>query len=148
MNLVMIGTGYVGLTTGVGFATLGHKVACVDIDASKIARLDLGEVPFYEPGLQEALKQVQSSGNIMFTTDLESVIGQADIIVLAVGTPPKSTGEADLSALFAASQQIGFCLDHEAVIVVKSTVPVGTNRKVLAHIRKTMQEKNREELSG
>ena len=148
MNLVMIGTGYVGLTTGVGFATLGHKVACVDIDASKIARLDLGEVPFYEPGLQEALKQVQSAGRIMFTTDLESVIGQADVIVLAVGTPPKSTGEADLSALFAASQQIGLFLDHEAVIVIKSTVPVGTNRRVLAHIRQTMQDKNREELSG
>ncbi|MBI2473712.1 UDP-glucose/GDP-mannose dehydrogenase family protein [Candidatus Uhrbacteria bacterium] len=147
MNVVMIGTGYVGLTTGVGFATLGHKVACVDIDVSKITRLDMGEVPFYEPGLQEALKQVQNLGNIMFTTDLASVIGQADVIILAVGTPPKSTGEADLNALFAASQQIGLSLDHEAVIVVKSTVPVGTNRKVLAHIRKAMKEKGREALA-
>ncbi len=147
MNVVMIGTGYVGLTTGVGFATLGHKVACVDIDASKIARLDVGEVPFYEPGLQEALRQVQNLGNIMFTTDLVSVIGQADVIILAVGTPPKSTGEADLNALFVASQQIGLSLDHEAVIVVKSTVPVGTNRKVLVHIRKAMKEKGREALA-
>ncbi|MBI4435235.1 UDP-glucose/GDP-mannose dehydrogenase family protein [Candidatus Uhrbacteria bacterium] len=148
MNLVMIGTGYVGLTTGVGFATLGHQVACVDIDAGKIARLDLGEVPFYEPGVAEALKQVQAAGRILFTTDLKSVIDGADVIMLAVGTPPKSTGEADLSALFAAADQVGLLLDHEAVIVVKSTVPVGTNRRVLDRIRAAMKMAGREELTS
>lgn len=148
MNLVMIGTGYVGLTTGVGFAKLGHHVACVDIDVGKIARLDVGEVPFYEPGVQEALKEVQASGHILFTTALGDVIGNADVIMLAVGTPPKSTGEADLTALFTASDQIGTLLDHEAVIVVKSTVPVGTNRKVLEHIRESMKAAGRTELTS
>ena len=148
MNLVMIGTGYVGLTTGVGFATLGHHVACVDIDAGKIARLDVGEVPFYEPGVQEALKSVQAAGRILFTTDLRSVIDGADVIMLAVGTPPKSTGEADLTALFAAADQIGSLLKHEAVIVVKSTVPVGTNRNVLARIYEAMIQAGRPELTS
>lgn len=148
MNLVMIGTGYVGLTTGVGFATLGHKVACVDIDTTKIARLDMGEMPFYEPGLQEALHDLQSQGRIMFTTDLQSVIGGADVIMIAVGTPSKRTGESDLSALLAAANEIGRLLDHEAVIAIKSTVPVGTNRKVLETIRAQMKEVGREELAG
>ncbi len=148
MNLVMIGTGYVGLTTGVGFASLGHHVACVDIDAGKIARLDLGEVPFYEPGVQEALKHAQAQGHILFTTNLEEVIGNADIVMLAVGTPAKSTGEADLRALFAAADQVGALLDHEAVIVVKSTVPVGTNRQVLERIRHAMAAAGREGLTS
>lgn len=148
MNLVMIGTGYVGLTTGVGFAKLGHNVACVDIDAGKIARLDLGEVPFYEPGVAEALKEVQAAGHILFTTDLKSVIGGAEVIMLAVGTPPKSTGEADLTTLFLAADQVGSLLDHEAIIVVKSTVPVGTNRQVLARVRAAMKATGREELTS
>lgn len=148
MNLVMIGTGYVGLTTGVGFAMLGHKVACVDIDAGKIARLDLGEVPFYEPGVQEALKAMQGNGTMLFTTDLKSVIGNADVLMLAVGTPPKSTGEADLTALFSVADHVGSLLDHEVVVVTKSTVPVGTNRLVLARIREAMKEAGREELTS
>ncbi|MEK7620657.1 MAG: UDP-glucose/GDP-mannose dehydrogenase family protein [Patescibacteria group bacterium] len=148
MNLVMIGTGYVGLTTGVGFAKLGHNVACVDIDAGKIARLDLGEVPFYEPGVAQALKEVQAQGRILFTTDLKDVIGGADVIMLAVGTPPKSTGEADLRALFAAADQVGTFLEHEAVVVVKSTVPVGTNRQVLERIRAAMTQAGREQLTS
>ncbi len=148
MNLVMIGTGYVGLTTGVGFATLGHQVVCVDIDAGKIARLDRGEVPFYEPGLQDALKHVQEKGRILFTSDLKSVIGGAEVVMIAVGTPPKSTGEADLTTLFAVADQIGTLLDHEAVIAVKSTVPVGTNRKVIARIRESMERAGRAELTS
>lgn len=148
MNLVMIGTGYVGLTTGVGFATLGHQVACVDIDAGKIARLDRGEVPFYEPGLQEALKQVQEQGRLLFTTDLKSVISDAEIVMIAVGTPPKSTGEADLTALFAVADQVGRLLDHEAVVAVKSTVPVGTNRRVLTRVRESMSASGRDELTS
>lgn len=144
----MIGTGYVGLTTGVGFASLGNQVACVDIDAGKIARLDRGEVPFYEPGLQEALKQVQERGRLLFTTDLKSVISDAEIVMIAVGTPPKSTGEADLTALFAVADQVGQLLDHEAVIAVKSTVPVGTNRRVLARVRESMFAAGRDELTS
>lgn len=148
MNLVMIGTGYVGLTTGVGFAKLGHNVACVDIDVGKIARLDLGEVPFYEPGIAQALKEAQAAGHILFTTDLKSVIGGADVVMLAVGTPSKSTGEADLTALFAVADQVGSLLDHEAVVVVKSTVPVGTNRTVLERVREAMNNVGRGELTS
>ncbi len=147
MNIIMIGTGYVGLTTGLGFAALGNKVVCVDTDTDKIAKLDLGEAPFYEPGLSEALKAQQESGNIMFTSDLASVIDRAEVIILAVGTPPKATGEADLKYIFAAAQSIGKLLKHEALIAIKSTVPVGTNRKVLAKVREAMKEEGRDTLT-
>lgn len=146
MNIIMIGTGYVGLTTGLGFAALGNKVVCVDTDTEKIAQLDLGKSPFYEPGLDEALKAQQESGNIMFTSDLASVIDTAEVIVLAVGTPPKATGEADLQYIFKAAESIGKHLKHEALIAIKSTVPVGTNRKVLKKIRKAMKEEGRDDL--
>lgn len=148
MKLVIIGTGYVGLTTGVGFASLGHQVVCVDIDATKIASLDLGQVPFYEPGVQESLVQLQAEGKILFTTDLKNVITGADVIMLAVGTPPKQTGEADLSAIYAVADQIGSLLDHEVVIVVKSTVPVGTNRQILNRIRESMKLAGKEDLAS
>ncbi len=148
MNLVMIGTGYVGLTTGVGFASLDNNVACVDINAQKISQLDLGKVPFYEPGVQDALTKVQESGKIVFTTDLASVIGGADIVMLAVGTPSTRTGEANLSYLFSAAEEVGRHLDHEVVIVTKSTVPVGTNRKVLASVKKGLVDAGRGELTS
>ncbi len=148
MNLVTIGTGYVGLTTGVGFASLGHNVACVDINADKIAQLDLGNVPFFEPGVQEALTAVQEQGKIVFTTDLKSVIGGADIIMLAVGTPSMRTGEANLSYLFNAAEQVGRHLDHEVVMVTKSTVPVGTNRLVLERVRDGLRQAGREDLTS
>ncbi|MBT5808678.1 UDP-glucose/GDP-mannose dehydrogenase family protein [Candidatus Uhrbacteria bacterium] len=148
MNLVIIGTGYVGLTTGVGYATLGHQVACVDVDQSKVVSLDMGKVPFFEPGLQAALKDAQEAGKILFTTDLASVIGGADVIMIAVGTPSKGTGEADLSYVETAAEQIGAMLDHEAIIVMKSTVPVGTNRKVLKVIRDSMSLVGRKDLTS
>ena len=148
MNVVMIGTGYVGLTTGLGYASLGHRVACVDKDPQKIANLDVGKPPFYEPGLPEALKKHQEAGNIMFTTDLSAVIGEADVIILAVQTPSTITGEADLTYLLGAAEEIGALLDHEALIITKSTVPVGTNRKVLAAIREALRKNNRSELES
>lgn len=138
MNVVMIGTGYVGLVTGLGFAKLGHRVACVDTDAVKIGRLDMGETPFFEPGLPELLREMQEGGRIMFTTQLGSVMADADIIMIAVGTPADATGKADLSFVFMVADQIGKQLNREAIIVVKSTVPVGTNRKVLARVRIAM----------
>jgi UDPglucose 6-dehydrogenase len=94
---------------------------------------------FFEHGLKELLQEQQEAGRVIFTTDLSSVINDAEIIVLAVGTPPSSTGEADLSFVFAVADQIGRLLDHEAVIVVKSTVPVGTNRRVLARVQDAMR---------
>jgi UDPglucose 6-dehydrogenase len=147
MNIVMIGTGYVGLTTGLGFAKLGHHVACVDKDSSKIATLDMGEAPFYEPGLAELLKEMQEAGRILFTTDLRRVLDGAEVIVIAVGTPPTPTGEADLSFVLGAAREIGETLDHGAIVMTKSTVPVGTNRHVLATVREAMSAAGREEMS-
>ncbi len=147
MNLVMIGTGYVGLVTGLGFAKLGHRVACVDTDAGKVGRLDLGETPFYEPGMPELLREMQEAGRIVFTTDLKSVIGGAEIIMIAVGTPAGKDGFADLSFVEAAADSIGALLDHEALVVVKSSVPVGTNRAVIDRIRRKLGEVGREALT-
>jgi len=148
MNVVMIGTGYVGLVTGLGYAKLGHRVACVDVDASKVARLDRGEAPFYEPGLTELLREMQEAGRVVFATDLAEVIGGAEIIMIAVGTPAGKDGFADLSYVEAAADRIGALLDHEALIVLKSTVPVGTNRAVIERVRRAMGGAGREALTS
>ena len=147
MNIVMVGTGYVGLTTGLGFASLGHRVACVDTDAAKIGRLDLGQAPFYEPDLTETLRQQQEKGAIVFTTDLSSVINQADVIMIAVQTPPRSNGEAELSFLFDVADDIGKLLKKEVLLTVKSTVPVGTNRRVLARVQEALTKHGRADLA-
>lgn len=138
MNLVVVGTGYVGLTSALGYVQLGHRVACVDMNAEKISALDLGQVPFFEEGLTQALRAAQEVGAIIFTTDLKAVLPEADMVLLCVGTPATSTGEANLSYLFSAAREVGEHLDHEAVIIVKSTVPVGTNRRVLDEVRSSM----------
>ncbi len=143
MNLVIVGTGYVGLVSGLGFAKLGHQVACVDTDAGRIARLDLGEAPFYEPGLKERLDEMQQAGRVVFTTSLSTVLPNADIVMIAVGTPARPTGEADVGAVFSVADEIGSLLAHEVLLVVKSTVPVGTNRQVLAHVRAAMAQAGR-----
>src|SRR3989338_5110425 len=143
MNIVIIGTGYVGLVTGLGFAKLGHQVACVDIDSAKISRLDMGEPPFFEAGLKELLMAMQEVGKIVFTTDLSPVLGSADIVMIAVWTPAQATGDVNLSSVFWAAETIGRWLNHEVLIVVKSTVPVGTNRLVLERVRNAMIQAGR-----
>lgn len=148
MNVVMIGTGYVGLVTGLGYAKLGHRVACVDTDVSKIARLDRGEAPFYEPGMPELLREMQEAGRIVFSTSLADVIGGAEIVVIAVGTPAGKDGFADLSYVEAVADRIGEVLDHEALVVLKSSVPVGTNRAVIDRIRRKMGALGREALTS
>jgi len=147
MNIVVIGTGYVGLVSGLGYAKLGHRVVCVDRDAGKIGRLDLGEPPFFELGLYELLQEMQAAGRVVFTTDLAGVIGGAEAIMIAVGTPAKVSGEADLSAVFSVAEEIGKNLEHEAIVVIKSTVPVGTNRKVLSIVRENMKAAGRNDLA-
>jgi UDPglucose 6-dehydrogenase len=131
MRIAMIGTGYVGLVSGVCFSNFGHDVVCVDKDPAKIARLTAGEVPIYEPGLDELMARNVAAGRLSFTGDLPSAVAGADAVFIAVGTPTRrGDGHADLTYVFAAAEEIARALTGYAVIVTKSTVPVGTNRKV------------------
>jgi len=130
MNVAVIGTGYVGLVTGVVFADLGNDVICVDKDASKVEKLSRGEPTIYEPGLEEMLQRNIRDNRITFTSDLAAAAVKADVIFIAVGTPPKSNGESDLAQVQEAAEAIARALDRYKIIVNKSTVPVGTGNFV------------------
>ncbi|MBU3888356.1 UDP-glucose/GDP-mannose dehydrogenase family protein [Methylosinus sporium] len=136
MNITMIGSGYVGLVSGACFADFGHVVTCVDSDASKIERLLRGEIPIYEPGLDELVANNVKQSRLFFTTDLTPAVRGADAVFIAVGTPSRrGDGHADLSYVYAAAETIGRALDKFTVIVNKSTVPVGTGDEVERLIR-------------
>lgn len=136
MKIAMIGTGYVGLVSGVGFSDFGHEVVCVDTDTEKLARLEAGEMPIYEPGLKALVHRNVSAGRLSFSNDLAQAVAQAEAIFIAVGTPARrGDGHADLTALMIAAEEIAHALQGYAVIVTKSTVPVGTNAKVREVIR-------------
>lgn len=135
MQTIVVGTGYVGLVSGTCFADAGNQVTCVDIDENKIRALQRGEIPIYEPGLAELVRRNSLSGRLHFTTDLAAAVRQADVIYLAVGTPQGDDGAADLSAIWAVARQIAPHLKPQAVVVTKSTVPVGTNAKLDALLR-------------
>ncbi len=138
MRIAMIGTGYVGLVSGVCFSDFGHEVVCVDKSSKKIDLLNDGQVPIYEPGLDDLMAKNVSAGRLTFTTDLAAAVDGADAVFIAVGTPARrGDGHADLSYVFAAAEEIANALTGYAVIVTKSTVPVGTNRQVKQVIRKT-----------
>ena len=127
MKLAMIGAGYVGLVSGVCFADFGHEVVCVDVDADKIARLEQGEVPIFEPGLDTLVQRNTRAGRLSFTTDLATAVADADAVFIAVGTPSRrGDGHADLSYVYAAADEIADSIDGYTVVVTKSTVPVGT----------------------
>ena len=127
----MIGTGYVGLVSGVCFADFGHEVVCVDRDAAKIARLDAGEVPIYEPELDVVMARNIEAGRLRFTTDLVGAVEGAEAVFIAVGTPTRrGDGHADLSFVMAAATELAHVVPDGVVVVTKSTVPVGTNRRV------------------
>ena len=130
MNIAIVGTGYVGLVSGTCFADTGATVTCVDVDANKIERLKNGEIPIYEPGLDELVKKNVAAGRLCFTTDLASVLDDVEIVFSAVGTPPDEDGSADLKYVLQVARTIGQNLNHYVVVVTKSTVPVGTARKV------------------
>ncbi len=131
MRIAMIGTGYVGLVSGVCFSDFGHDVVCVDKDPRKIAMLEAGEVPIYEPGLDALMAKNVEAGRLSFTTDLASAVAGAEAVFIAVGTPTRrGDGHADLTYVMTAAEEVGRALTGYAVIVTKSTVPVGTNRKV------------------
>ncbi|MGB3625347.1 MAG: UDP-glucose/GDP-mannose dehydrogenase family protein [Henriciella sp.] len=138
MRVAMIGTGYVGLVSGACFADFGHVVTCVDKDASKIDRLKKGEIPIYEPGLDDLVAQNVEAGRLTFTTDAKDAIAEADAVFIAVGTPSRrGDGHADLSYVYAAAEEIASLMDGFTVVVTKSTVPVGTGDEVEAIISKT-----------
>jgi UDPglucose 6-dehydrogenase len=136
MRVTMIGTGYVGLVTGACFSEFGVDVTCVDKDVGKIERLKRGEIPIFEPGLDQLVAKNAAAGRLKFTTDLKTAVPGADAVFIAVGTPSRrGDGHADLSYVYAAAEEIGRALTGYAVIVTKSTVPVGTGREVARRIR-------------
>jgi UDPglucose 6-dehydrogenase len=138
MRVTMIGTGYVGLVSGACFADFGHIVTCVDKDAGKIARLQKGEIPIFEPGLDELVKDNVEQGRLFFTTDPSAAIRDADAVFIAVGTPSRrGDGHADLTYVYAAAEEIAGLMQGYTVVVTKSTVPVGTGDEVEAIIKKT-----------
>ncbi|MEH7080928.1 UDP-glucose/GDP-mannose dehydrogenase family protein, partial [Bacillus velezensis] len=129
-QIIVAGTGYVGLATGVSFATIGFKVTCVDIDENKINLLQKGICPIYEPGLQEALLENIMQERIDFTTNIDQAYSRADVIFIAVGTPELPDGTADLKFLKEVAKDIAIRASKDLVVVIKSTVPVGTNEVV------------------
>ncbi len=131
MKITVIGTGYVGLVSGTCFSEFGFDVTCVDKDGAKIERLKAGEIPIYEPGLDELVRRNSEAGRLHFTTDLAANVAEADVILIAVGTPTRrGDGHADLSYVFAAAEEVAENLSGYSVVVTKSTVPVGTGRKL------------------
>ena len=138
MRVAIVGTGYVGLVSGACFAHFGHDVICIDKDADKIARLERGEIPIFEPGLDALVAENMAAGRLAFTTDMKSATPQADAVFIAVGTPSRrGDGFADLSYVYAAAEEIASAMNGYTVVVTKSTVPVGTGAEVEAIIRRT-----------
>ncbi|WP_437223447.1 UDP-glucose dehydrogenase family protein [Planctomicrobium sp. SH661] len=128
MNIVIIGTGYVGLVTGTCLADSGNDVVCIDIDAKKVERLTQGEIPIYEPGLEDMVRRNVLARRLRFSTNGDESVPHADCVFIAVGTPEGEDGSADLSYVFKAAESVARKLSPEAIVIVKSTVPVGTNR--------------------
>lgn len=141
MKLAVIGTGYVGLVAGVCFAEVGNEVLCVDVDEAKLARLRNGELPIYEPGLDHLFARNVRENRLCFTDNLAEAVAHAEVIFLALPTPPTATGEADLSFILNCASEIGKLIDDYRVVVTKSTVPVGTADKVRDAISKSLQER-------
>jgi UDPglucose 6-dehydrogenase len=130
MRLSVLGAGYVGLVTGACFAQTGHHVTCVDRDARRIRMLQRAEVPIHEPGLESLVASNLREGRLHFTTRIAEAAADADVIFIAVGTPPRADGSADVTDVLQAARDLGACLDRETLVVVKSTVPVGTTEQV------------------
>lgn len=141
MNIAIVGTGYVGLVSGTCFAEMGINVVCVDIDREKVAKLREGIVPIYEPGLDEMVKRNVEAGRLRFSTDLREVLDEVEVVFSAVGTPPDEDGSADLQYVLAVAQTFGEHINKYTLLVTKSTVPVGTARKVKETIRAALDRR-------
>ena len=142
MNIVIVGTGYVGLVSGVCFAEMGVNVTCVDIDKDKIKSLEQGIMPIYEPGLSDMVIRNYEEGRLVFSTDLASCLDDVDIIFSAVATPPNEDGSADLQYVLEVAREIGATINKYALVVTKSTVPVGTAKKIEAVIQEELNKRN------
>ncbi len=141
MKVTVIGTGYVGLVSGTCLAEVGNNVVCVDIDQSKIDMLNNGEIPIYEPGLEDLVKKNVAAGRLSFSSDIKAGVDYGSILFIAVGTPPDEDGSADLKHVLAVASDIGKHMNNFRVVVTKSTVPVGTADKVRAAVSNALQEK-------
>lgn len=142
MNIAVVGTGYVGLVSGACFAETGAVVTCVDIDKDKVERLTRGEIPIYEPGLDELVLKNIKAGRLKFTTSLADILNEQEVVFSAVGTPPDEDGSADLKYVLQVAKTIGEHLNRHLVVVTKSTVPVGTSKKVKETIQKALDKRN------
>ena len=141
MNIAIVGTGYVGLVSGTCFAEMGAHVTCVDVDTQKIEKLKNGIMPIYEPGLEELVKRNAEVGRLKFTTDLTEVLDDVEVVFSAVGTPPDEDGSADLKYVLAVARQFGQHINKYTILVTKSTVPVGTAKKVKAAIQEELDKR-------
>ena len=141
MNIAIVGTGYVGLVSGVCFAEMGIDVTCVDIDSAKIEKLIKGEIPIYEPGLDEMLLRNVAAGRLHFTTDLRTCLDSVEVVFSAVGTPPDEDGSADLQYVLAVARTFGQNISKYTILVTKSTVPVGTAQRVKAAIQQELDKR-------
>ncbi|BBF86974.1 UDP-glucose dehydrogenase [Aquitalea magnusonii] len=141
MNITIIGSGYVGLVTGTCLAEVGNHVLCLDVDPAKIATLQQGGIPIYEPGLEDMVRRNVAAGRLSFSTDIAAAVAFGEIQFIAVGTPPDEDGSADLQYVLAAARNIGLHMTEPKVVVDKSTVPVGTADKVKAQIAATLAER-------
>jgi UDPglucose 6-dehydrogenase len=142
MKIVVVGTGYVGLVSGTCFAETGVNVVCIDIDRQKIDQLNQGIIPIYEPGLEDIYKRNVEKGRLIFSTNLRDSLDDADVVFIAVGTPPDEDGSADLKYVLEVAAEIGKYIDHYMVVVTKSTVPVGTSQKVKNTILGELAKRN------
>ena len=143
MKVVFIGTGYVGLVSGTCFSEFGFEVTCVDVEKSKIEDLNQGEIPIYEPGLEELVLRNQKEGHLHFTTDLSQAVAHADVVFIAVGTPTRDRdGHADLNYVDVAAEQVGKAIQGYTIVVTKSTVPVGTGRRIQRIIQQVNPDAN------
>lgn len=141
MRIAIVGTGYVGLVSGTCFAEMGADVTCVDVNETKINQLKEGIIPIYEPGLEEMVKRNVASNNLHFTTDLKDCLDDVEVVFSAVGTPPDEDGSADLSYVLEVARTVGRYMNHYLVLVTKSTVPVGTAKKVKAAMQEELDKR-------
>ena len=141
MNIAVVGTGYVGLVSGTCFAEMGVNVTCVDVNEKKITRLLQGQIPIYEPGLEEMVLRNHREGRLNFTTDIATCLDNVDVVFSAVGTPPDEDGSADLTYVLEVARTVGRNMKKYLILVTKSTVPVGTAKKVKAAIQEELDKR-------